>query len=800
MSAGVLLRELWQSWRASLRRPGFVLLAGLTLALGVGFSSAFINLGMALDLPINAVQPKQLVVLSPDRGEWYSPVHERNYHLLQDLPGMASIGAVSSAQRDVNFGAGGQPILASETRASRGYLATLGAHMIQGRYFSAEEDRPRGPPAVILAYRFWRAHFDGEHVVGRSVLINGHSMPVVGVLGPHFQTLGPSVDLVKPLQLDPARGETSNLIPVARLLAGASPMQLAAAATARVRAAADAGDAKAQHVSYRAVPLDALSSPPRLLALMVLLNAGLLLVLASNLSNLMLARAQQRRQGLALRAALGAPSGRLLVGAWSEGLLVVLMGCMAGVAVGAWASHAVQAMLDAQSQEAPVLGPWTHVLPIVVVVAIAVVLLSTTAASWRSRRISSALQALHGAAGAGPDRDASRSSRLLLVVQTALAAALVGIGLLLAAAALHAGNAPRGYDVRDAYQFHLVLPASQFPNDANRLQLMQGVIERLRGIPGVQVAGASNLRWFNDSAWFGVKFQDGRSTTVQAHWFGGDYPQALRVDTLQGRSMRGRGDTGEPLVWVSETFARHFLRGAPVGQRLQLYGPGPQPAGFTVAGVVRDTFTADDPHAPAVWIPQARGAIAAVPWLQLSSLYFVVRMHPGHALSATEVATAVKGLAPGLAIGALRPLSTGTPYVIGSLRLFARLVLMLGVATLALAAIGLFAVTSVASSARLREFGVRLALGASPSRLMVLVLRGALLRTLVGLLLGSMLAVLLGLMARAFLFGLGATWVHPWSLVLTWGVLLVTGLLAALPPALRAARTLPTVTLNESAQ
>jgi len=83
---------------------------------------------------------------------------------------------------------------------------------------------------------------------------------------------------------------------------------------------------------------------------------------------------------------------------------------------------------------------------------------------------------------------------------------------------------------------------------------------------------------------------------------------------------------------------------------------------------------------------------------------------------------------------------------------------------------------------------------------MVLVLRGALLRTFVGLLLGSMLAVLLGLMARAFLLGLGATWVHPWSLALTWGVLLAVGLLAALPPALRAARTPPTVTLNESAQ
>ena len=800
MNDGVLLRELWQSWRASLRRPGFVLLAGLTLALGVGFAAAFINLFMALDLPINAVRPQQLVVLSPARGGWYSPIHERHYRLLQNLPGMASIGAISSAQKDVNFGASGQPVLASELRVSRGYLVTLGAHMVEGRYFSTAEDRLHGSDAVILSYRFWRSHFDGAHVVGRSVLINGHSVPVIGVLGPHFATLGPSADLLRPLQLDPAQGNTANLIPVARLMAGGNATQLAAAATARVRAAsAGRKHPQAQHTTYKAVALAKLSSPPGLSVLGLLLNAGLLLVLAVNLSNLMLARAQQHRQDHALRAALGAGSGRLLLGAWSEALLVVAVGCLAGVAVGDGASRFVQSILDAQSSDAPVLGPWTRVLSIVAALAIVVVFASTTAASLRVRRGGSALQSLHGAAGAGHDRGASRSSRLLLVIQMMLSTALVAVALLFCTAALHASNAPRGYNVSDTYQFHLVLPQSRYPDIASRMRLMHDVIARLQGIPGAQLAGASDLRWFNDSEVLGFTTPDGQSAMAWVHWFAGDYPQALRVPTLRGRVLGAAGTEAQPLAWVSESFAARYLHGAAIGQHLQLSGRDQRKIGLTVAGVVSDTFTAGDPHASAVWLPLTASNIGSMPWVDLSSLYFVVRMQPGRALPMAELAAAVHAVAPGLAVGGLQALSEGAPYVVGSLWLFAKLVLMLAVATLALAAIGLFAVTRVANNARMREFGVRLALGASPSQRLVLVLRGALYRALIGLALGSVLAVLLGLLARAFLRGLGASWMHPWSLVLTWVVLLTTALLAAMPSALRAARTPPNVVLNESA-
>ncbi len=180
-----------------------------------------------------------------------------------------------------------------------------------------------------------------------------------------------------------------------------------------------------------------------------------------------------------------------------------------------------------------------------------------------------------------------------------------------------------------------------------------------------------------------------------------------------------------------------------------------------------------------------------------SSPYFIVRMRPGRVPSAASIAAAVHAEAPLLAVAHLRPLADDAPIPISMLTLLSKIVLLLALATLILAAVGLFAITRVTTGARTREFGVRLAMGASPMQLLRLVLRGALLRTLIGLLLGSGLAMLLGLLARDLLLQLGASWIQPWSLMLTWLVLLAVGLLATLPPALRAARTPPGVVLGD---
>lgn len=802
MSPGILLRELWQVWRTSLRRPGFVLLAGLTLALGVGFSTAFVNLMRRLDQPINAAQPQKLFLLSPVPalpGAVYSPIKERDYRILRTLPGLVSIGVISTASGDVNFSAGGQPVLASEVRASRGYLTTLGIRMAQGRYFSATEDQPHGPPAVILTHGFWQRHFAGQHVVGRSVQINGQRIPVIGVLTANFQALGPSVDLLLPLQLDAAKSDTNNLVPLVRLRSGTDPTQLAALATARVRAMLlQHGGQQPMHFVYRTVPIAKLNGSLDIGPLMELALAGLLLVLVSNLVNLMLVRAQQTRQSLALRAALGAPLPRLLLGALGEGWLVVLVGVTAGTMVAHLVSTQLTNLLNnvVGASGSPVTATtWTSELLIAIPLTLLVVLLSATAANWRVRHADRTLQTLHSA-NAGIARGASRSSRLLLIVQTTLAVALVGIGLLFATAAYRASALQHGYDTHDVYQFHLALPKSLYPNVTEQIRLMHAVSGRLRALPGAESAGASNGAWFNTTFENSATLADGHKINVDSRAFSGDYAQTLRVPMRQGRSPRGAGRSGLPLLWVNTAFVHRYLHGMPLGQSIVM-GSGKTKIEFRIAGVVGNTFSDSSSSEPLLWLPITPATVRVAGTFADSSPYFIVRMRPGRVPSAASIAAAVHAEAPLLAVAHLRPLADDAPGSVSMLTLLSKIVLLLALATLMLAAVGLFAITRVTTGARTREFGVRLAMGASPMQLLRLVLRGALLRTLIGLLLGSGLAVLLGLLARNLLLQLGASWIQPWSLMLTWLVLLAVGLLAALPPALRAARTPPGVVLGD---
>ena len=801
MNLSVLLRELWQSWRASLRRPGFVLLAGLTLALGVGFAAAFINLMRTLDPPINAVHAQDLFLLSPATSFGaYSPVQERDYRVLRTLPGPISTGVISSAYNDVNFGAGGRPMLASAAHVSRGYLLTLGIRMAQGRYFSRAEDQPHGPPAVILTHGFWQRHFAGQQVVGRSVQINGRSMPIVGVLSANFPSLGPGADIVLPLQLDTAKGSTHNLVPLIRLRAGIHPAQVAALATARINALRQqrSGTHPLRH-RYRAVPLAKVKGIPRgIVVLMVAALAGLLLVLAGNVSNLMLIRLQQRQQQLAVRTALGASGKHMLLDIYGESLLVMLLGSAAALVVGDLASHALQVIVDSAASGGvmPRFGSWVTQLPVVIGLVLLVVLLSNAAASWRTRRMRSALRALHGA-DSGQDRGASRTIHLLLIVQTTLAAALIGISLLLATAAYRADASHSGYDAHDVYQFHLALPKSLYPDVHDRLQLLHAVNARLRALPGVESAGASATPWFNFVMLTGATLAGGHTITVATRYFSGDYAQALHVPLLQGRSLRDADRSGAPVLWVNQAFVQRYLKGRPLGQRITV-GNGKTGISFEIAGVIGNTFTAFSPSEPLLWLPTtATTAKAGDPGYLSPS--FIVRVRPGLTLSAAAVAAAVHADAPLMAIAHLRALANDAPFSTLVLTLLAKIVAVLALATLLLAAVCLFAISSVAATARLREFGIRLAMGATPMRLLWLVLRGALLRTLIGLLLGTVLTVLLGLLARSLLLQLDSTWLQPWGLALTWCVLLATGVLAALPSALRAARTPPHVVLNESA-
>ncbi|MHB8311381.1 ABC transporter permease [Metallibacterium sp.] len=801
MNAGVLLRELWQSWRASLRRPGFVLLAGLTLALGIGFATPLVEVLMRLHTPLDAPQAQQLMLLSrAPPGSW-SPMYYRDYQVLRRLPGIASSGLFSTASSSVNAGSGGKLQLVQSLRADRDYLITLGTRMVQGRYFSAAEDQPHGPPAVIVSYRFWQQRLGGGQVVGHDLQVNGHAVPIVGVLPRHFPQINRAA-VVLPLRLDAADDATGSLLPVVRLRRGTVPAQLAALATVRFNTLKpQTGASRTQQPPFYCWPFaQAVNGTLPGLSLLLLLSAGtLVLVVVGNLTNLMLTRAQQTRQNLALRAALGAPVTRLLVGAWGEGVLIVLLGATAGVMVGRVVAHLLQTQITLLMRlQSPELAGWATTWWIVAPLALLVTIIGALLATLRVRHLGKALGTLHGA-GAGADPGATRSGHALVIAQTVLATALVGIGVLFASAAYRAAHVPGGYNTRDVYQFHIMPTKMQYPDTRSRLQLLRQVLDALHAIPGVETAAASDMAWFG-SVFEGVaRLPSGKPFYPRMRFFSGDYAKALRIPVLQGQVPNVPTGQAQPLAWANQAFVNRYLHGKSIGQTIEL-GSGKNKTGISVAGVVGDTYTNQRQHEPMLWIPIDAATSKASGALTGSSLYFIVRMRPGIALPVSTVAGKVHAVAPMLAVADWRPLSSDAPYRLLLLQALAQVAIALAFTTMVLAGIGLYAVTSSATGSRVREFGMRMALGASPFGLMLLVLRGAMLRTLVGLMLGSALAILLGLLARALLLSLGSSWLQPWSLAITWLVLLAMGVLAALLPALRAARTQPNVVLNEAAQ
>ncbi|MHB8311380.1 MAG: ABC transporter permease, partial [Metallibacterium sp.] len=233
MNAQVIARELWQSWRASLRRPGFVLLTGLALALGVALCAPLLGVFLA-----TIISPPQLAAPQADRLAYIGPSHApgqytsislEQYEQLHTLPGIASIG-VQTFFNQVNVGAGRFPLLVNAQRVDRGYLATLAMPMALGRYFTAAEDAPHGPRAVIISHGFWLQHFGGnQKVIGKDLSINGQATRIVGVLPKSFPNLSfASVQLLLPLRAAPGLARDNDLTAIARLEANTSFQQLSA--------------------------------------------------------------------------------------------------------------------------------------------------------------------------------------------------------------------------------------------------------------------------------------------------------------------------------------------------------------------------------------------------------------------------------------------------------------------------------------------------------------------------------------------------------------------------------------------
>lgn len=803
-----LAQDLRFAVRGLLRAPGFAVVTVVTLALGIGATTGVFSLvnGLLLrELPYD--EPHRLVTVwldltqrqGPDR-EWFSPADFEAYRAEPDL--FEEIGAWGGFSPTLS-GDGEPQVLVGAAVTEGMFARVLRTNPVLGRDFLPSEDTPGGPGAVLLSYGLWQQRFGGDpSVLGRAISLNEQPIVVVGVMPEGFRPpFAPGAQLWTTLRLDPgACGFGCYTIrTVARLAPSLSPSLARERASALAVRLEEAHPESNGRVGVTIAGLREDVARPVASRLWVLFGAvGIVLLIAcTNVANLLLVRGGSREAEFAVRAALGAGRGVIFRQLLTESAVLVGAGGALGVAMAWWGTGAVLAVVPQLSL--PGMAPPDvdgRVLLFAAGVVIVTGLLFGLVPAWRAHRAD--LYASVRAASSG-GRLGRRLRDGLAVTQIAMALVLlVGAGLLLRSFR-QLNNADLGFRPEGVLAVNLALPGTRYADGPERTSYYQALLDRLGALPGVESAGATSslpLAGADGDADFRI---EGRPPSEPSNpsvaWIrrlAGDYTETVGLDLLQGRSFAASDDAEAPrVVIVNETLARRYFdypAQDPVGTRVA-FGSGTDPVWRTIVGVVGDTrhFAIRDGTRPAIYFPYRQ-----VPSLAMS---IVIRAEGDPVALAGPVRATVSEIDPALAASSVRPLAelvdaalAGDRFVTGLLGAFA-------VAALVLASVGLYGVISYSVGQRMREMGIRMALGADAADVRRTVVKSGLALAAAGVGAGLAGALALTGFVEALLYRVPKN--DPGTFVVTAGVLTGVALLASWVPAVRAGRADPVAIMRQ---
>jgi putative ABC transport system permease protein len=810
-------RDTRQALRSLSSRPGFTLAAGLTIALGIGGATAvFSAVDAVLLKPLPYQQPGQLVriyaasVQQPQAAGFVSPVAFLAYRDPSGtLQGVAATGTYD--QTGADLGTGDEAHRIRTLRVSAEYFDVLRAPPLMGRGFTrVEEDGPptddgRSGTVVVLSHRLWRDWFHSDPgVLGRTLVMSGVPFTVVGVMRPGFADpiSGSGIDAWIPLDLAtgriPAKLNDHFLTLIGRLRPGASINQARAALDAATeRLTARLADPSSGHRNDRTqlVPLkeDVVGSASRALELLFGAVGLALLLVCVNVANLQLVRGSERHEEFAVRSALGAGRGRMLRQLLSESLVLSAAGAVAGLGLAVLAMRLL-AQLGARS--IPRLSGMTldlRVLSFTAMAATVSAILFGMAPAWRAARTDPA-DVLRGVGRANTaDRAQGRLRRALVVAQVALAFMLLAGAAVLLASYRAVTEEPLGFDAEGVLTFRVALPDVRYDSIA-RARFHRDLDASLATIPGVRAAGAvswlpaagDHHEWDAHAVTGPLAGTPAGDAYAENRIITPDYFRALRIPLLAGRAFDETDVAGAPdRVLIGKSLAdRLFPAVDPVGQQVRSGGRV-----SSVIGIVPDVATNPEGRR-AQYIYRAHAQFAGDRnW----TLFEVVSATGAAAHDPMTLVPLIRrrlaALDPRLVADQPAPLSD----VVGrglAQRKFTLLILLAFAATaLALAALGIFGTLSYVVRLRGPEFGIRLALGASPRSILRAVLRQGMAVTGVGVLVGLAGAAAVSRVLMSMVFHVGP--LDPTALVAAGLLLGLCGGIAAYLPARRAAAADP---------
>lgn len=801
MLSSVYLWEITVAWRNCLRRPGFLLLASLTLALGIGAcSTTFALINNFVLSPPPYADPAQLVMLGPVDASDITTMSPMQYQQLPGLPDYSGTGSASIPKLWNISGTGG-PMLVPGRPVDRGFLTVLGIKMEQGRNFTDDEDRPNGPSVAIVSHRLWLNQFGGlAGIVGHTIDLDGKPVTVVGVLPPGFQFVEP-VDVLVPLALPPSSRDSGNhLWVVARLNRGVRLAQASADLNTRMYSrAAEIQLDPSDHTVFSATSLwrDLSGTAVSIVLMFFAFSACLLALVAANLSNLLLLRAVVRGRDIAVRSALGADSVRLSLPSFAEGLLVGVLGILGGLILASLGLSWLNGYIPLNwmnSLQGTHLDPRTYVFAILLGAAIPAF---SALLAVRRARLRNITQDLGSGSRAGWSRGSRRAGRALLITQVCFASTLLIVALALSRSISQLSKVDLGLNPDAVLTFTVNPLPARYPDAAAWQSFMQHLIPRLQEIPGTeQVAASTNLP-IGLPFRVPLKLPDGNTQYVQYRPVTPGFFATFGIPQIAGRDFTEQDTkTSEHVAIVNLAFAQRYFKDQIREQNIE---PDLMLANkFRIIGVVGNIHQSGPqfPVEPVVYIPLTQVSDSLMQSIRhFMALHFYLKMKGHPDLAVPGVRAVVQEIAPGQAISDLSEFNEVVARFTAPQRLDLKLVGILSLLALMVANVGLYSMASVAIASQTRDLGIQAALGAGPPRLIARILSDVLRQILTGLVLGTTAGFILLRYLRNTITGLNPVGLG--DVLLSGALLVLVGVFVCLGPAVRAARVNPFEALKE---
>lgn len=809
-------RDLKHGVRLMRRSPGFAIIAVLTIALGIGATSAIFSVINAVALkPLAYPNSEQLLFMTsafPRQGFdkfWISP--PEYFELRERAKSYTSVAAYRATE--VNVSEGTQPQRVKALAVTANMFDVLGVQPRLGRAFTPEQDLPNVEPVVIISDNLWRNTFASDpSIVGKQIDVQGRKRLVVGVAPPGLDLHDTHADVWIPMGLDPNNRQNRGshyLYLVSRLKPSVTVAQAHNELNAMIRewgtltpGTMHVPNDSTHRIQFTPLRDEVVGNVARSLWILQGAVVLVLLIACANVANLLLVRAEGRHKEFAIRTALGAGRSTILRQFMAEGLVLTAVGSALGLVL---ARTGLTALLAANPDSIPRSAEIT-VDPRVLVFTMVIALLTATVFGL-APLLHLGQKAIATAIREGGTRSTSSTARhkvrrSLVAGEIMLAVILViGAGLLLKSFS-KLTNVDAGFDERNLTTFGVYLPAATYASPEQRAQFASNLIRTLEKTQGVQsvsaMTGMPPNRQVNANDTDFENVPTGPTEPSQNVDYYNEtsakYFDTMKIPMVEGRAFTEGDAIGSPVAIINETTAKKFYKNAsPIGRRIRVSGPDSAPW-FTIVGVAKDVKQGGLDQKPGTELyfnyDQEPRIAADAP----NSFNFVIRATRTTESLAPTIQTAVRSMDPTLPVVQLRSMESVFGASVSRQHFLSLLLGIFAAVALTLAAIGTYGVLSYLVTERQREIGIRVALGASTGGIVKLVVRQGMSIAGAGLALGVVGAFALARVTRSLLFDVSPT--DPVIYATVALSMVVVALLACLIPAQRAMRVDPLVAIR----